>query len=251
MSVPEILKQYLLDKGCCGVLFSGGYDSEILLRTAVSVLGASNIVLLTADTRLLAGFYRRHIFNVAEELGVEPVFVPLDLLSCREFAQNTDNRCYICKRELYSRLKAEAVARGCRTVMDGTSTDDLKEHRPGLVAAAETGIAHPFLEACMGRNDIAELGIFLGVREYPSDSCLATRIPHGQMITAELLDLIERMEAPLRPSVKGRFRVVTGTGRLQVNYSVVDEKLVENCLEQLKRIAEKSGHEIELNRMDS
>ncbi len=249
MSVPEILKKNLLDKGRSCVLFSGGYDSEILLRTAALVLGAANVVSLTADTRLLAGFYRRHILSVTEELGVESVLVPLDLLSCREFTQNTDNRCYICKKELYTRLKGKAIALGCKTVMDGTSTDDLNEYRPGLAAAAETGTAHPFLEACMGRSDIAELGAFLGIREYPSDSCLATRIPLGEMITSELLTLIERMEAPLRASVKGRFRVVAGTGRLLVNYSAVDEKMVENCLEQLKRIAEKSGYGIELHRM--
>ncbi|NOQ21568.1 MAG: TIGR00268 family protein [Candidatus Aegiribacteria sp.] len=251
MSVPEILKQSLLDKGCCGTLFSGGYDSEVLLRSAVRVIGASNVVPLTADTELLAGFYRRHILSVAEELCVEPLFVPLDPLSCREFARNTDMRCYICKKGLYTSLKAEALARGCITVMDGTNTDDLNEYRPGLAAAAETGIAHPFLEACMGRSDITELGVFLGVREYPSDSCLATRIPRGQMITSELLTLIESMEAPLRPSVKGRFRVIVGTGSLHINYSVVDEKLVENNLGQLKRIAEKSGHEIELHRLDT
>ncbi len=250
MTVPGILKRILLDKGCCGILFSGGFDSEVLLRTAIRVLGASNIVMLTATTRLLAGYYRNHILCVAEELGVEPLFVPLDLLSCREFTKNTDKRCYICKKKLYTRLKAEAVARGCNTIADGTSTDDLFEYRPGLAAAAETGIAHPFLEARMGRRDIKELGFFLGVREYPSDSCLATRIPHGKLITSELLALIEMMEAPLRPYVKGRFRVAAGTDRVLVHYSPVDEKLVENCQEQLKRIAEKSGHEIELHRLD-
>ncbi len=250
MSIPEMLKQNLLDKGRCGILFSGGYDSEVLLRSAVSVLGASNLVPLTADTRLLAGFYRRHILSVAGELQVEPLFVSLDLLSCREFTQNTDMRCYICKKELYTRLVAAAVAKGCRTVMDGTNTDDLSEHRPGLAAAAETGIVHPFLEACMGKDDIAELGTFLGARDYPSDSCLATRIPHGEMITSELLTLIESMEAPLRPSVKGRFRVTLGTGRLHIYYSVIDELLVEKSLGQLKRIAEKSGYEIELHLLE-
>ena len=250
MSVPEILKQSLLNKGYCGILFSGGHDSEVLFRSAARILGASNVVSLTADTGLLAGFYKKYILSVAEELGVEPLFIPLDLMSCREFTLNTDMRCYICKKELYTRLKAEAVARGCETVMDGTSTDDLKEYRPGLVAAAETGIAHPFLEACMGKSDIAELGVFLGAGDHPSDSCLATRIPRGDMITSELITLIERMEASLRPSVKDRFRVTTGTGSLLVNYSVVDEKLIKSNLEQLKHIAAKSGYEIELHRLD-
>ena len=250
MSIPGILKQNLLDKGRCCILFSGGLDSEVLLRSAVSVLGTSNVVSLTADTRLLADFYRRHILSVTEELCIEPLFVPLNPLSSREFTQNTDKRCYICKKEIYSSLKAEALARGCITVMDGTNTDDLNEYRPGLAAAAETGIVHPFLEACMGKSEIAKLGVLFGVREYPSDSCLATRIPRGEMITSELLSLIESMEAPLRPCVIGRFRVIVETGSLHINYSAVDEKLVENSLGELKRIAEKSGYEIELHLLD-
>jgi uncharacterized protein len=242
-----MLKQNLLNRGRCGILFSGGYDSEVLLRSAVNVLGASNVVSLTADTGLLAGYYRRHILSVAEELCIEPLYVPLDLLSCSEFTQNTDARCYICKKELYTRLAAVAVARGYDTVMDGTNTDDLSEHRPGLAAAAETGIVHPFVEACLGKDDIAKLGAFLGTRNYPSDSCLATRIPRGKMITSESLALIESMEAPLRPSVKGRFRVTAGTGRLHIYYSAIDEKLVKSNLGQLKLIAEKSGQQIELH----
>ena len=242
-----MLKQNLLDRGRCGILFSGGHDSEVLLRSAVRVLGASNVLPFTADTELLAAFYRRHIRSVDEELSIETVFVPIDLMSCREFTLNTDMRCYICKKELYTRLKAEAAAAGCDTVMDGTNTDDLSEHRPGLAAAAETGIVHPFLEACMGKDDIAELGAFLGAGECPSDSCLATRIPRGMLITSELLTLIESMEAPLRPYVKGRFRVTAGTGRMHIHYSAIDEKYVNKSLAQLKLIAERSGQQIELH----
>ena len=247
MSLLQMLKLNLLEKGRCCILFSGGFDSEVLLRSAVRVLGTSNVVSLTADTVLLADFYRRHILSVAEELCIEPLFVPLNPLSSSEFTQNTDKRCYICKKEIYSSLKAEALARGCITVMDGTNTDDLNEYRPGLAAAAETGIVHPFLEARMGKSEIAKLGILFGVRVYPSDSCLATRIPHGETITSGLLTLIESMEAPLRPSVQGRFRVTVENGRLHINYSVVDEKLVKDNLRQLKRIAEESGYEIELH----
>lgn len=245
-----MLKQNLLNMDRCGILFSGGYDSEVLLRSAVSVLGSSNVVPLTADTGLLADYYRRSILSVAEELSVKPLFIPLDPLSSREFTQNTDKRCYICKKKLYTRLKREAVACGCDTVMDGTNTDDLDEHRPGLTAAAETGIVHPFLEACMGKGDIAQLGAFLGARFSPSDSCLATRIPSGIPITLKLLTLVESMEAPLRPYVKGRFRVTVGTGRLLVNYTAADENLVKDSLRQLRRIAKISGHQIELHLLE-
>jgi uncharacterized protein len=250
--IPGTLEDKLLNSGHCGILFSGGYDSEVLLRFAVKILGTSSVLSLTADSELLAGFYREHIRIVTGELGVEPLFVPLRLLNIEEFAVNSDKRCYICKKELFTRLKAEAVSHGCKTVMDGSSTDDLKESRPGLIAAAEIGIVHPFIEARMGRKDIAQIGALLGTREedHPSDSCLATRIPDGERINVELLHLIERMEAPLRPSVKGRFRVRTGTSRLMVNYSAVDKKLIDEYLEHLKRVAEKSGYKIRLHQLD-
>ena len=252
MSIPGALEDKLLSGGNCGILFSGGYDSEVLMRSAVKILGTSSVVSLTADTELLAGFYREHIRIVTGELGVEPLFVPLKLLTTEEFAVNSDKRCYICKKELFARLKAKAVSHGCKTVMDGSSTDDLNESRPGLIAAAEIGIVHPFIEARMSRKDIARMGASLGIREedHPSDSCLATRIPVEERITSELLHLIEKMEAPLRPSVRGRFRVRTGRGRLLVNYSAIDKKLIEEYLEQLKQIAEESGYDVQLHQLD-
>lgn len=249
MSIPGILEDKLLNRECCGILFSGGYDSEVLMRSAVKVIGVSNVMSLTADTELLAGFYRKRIRIIARELGIEQLFVPLDMMSIEEFVLNDDRRCYICKRELFTRLKAEAVSKGCRTIMDGTNTDDLNEYRPGFVAAAETGIVHPFIEARMGKKEIADIGAFLGITGHPSDSCLATRIPGGEQINSKLLRLIEKMEAPLRPSVKGRFRVRTGTGGLLVNYSAVDRELIEKNLEQLKMIADESGYEIQLNQL--
>jgi len=252
LPIPGILKDRLLDIQYCGILFSGGYDSEVLLRYAVEVLGASDVLSLTADTSMLAGFYREHIMSVGRELGVETLLVPLDLISIEAFTMNTGRRCYVCKKEIYSKLKAEAVLRHCKAVLDGTSTDDLNEYRPGLAAAAETGIVHLFVESSMGAKEIAELGEHLGIKkeDYPSDSCLATRIPSGNRISSDLLHIVEIMEAPLRPSVKGRFRVEVHFGKLLVNYSAIDERVVEKHLKQLTRIAEKSGYGIKLNKLN-
>jgi len=223
----------------------------VLLRIAAEVLGDSDVVSLTADTPLLAGFYRKHICRVCETLGIHSIFVPVNILSFDEFTRNTERRCYFCKKEMYSRLITEAHARDCKTVMDGTSTDDLSEDRPGLVAACETGIIHPFVENGMGRIEINELGLLLGALKHPSDSCLATRIPAGIPIGYGLLALIEEMEAPLRPLVKGRFRVIFCAERLRVNYSAVDENLIAEKLNHMKRISENSGYEIELIRLDN
>jgi len=252
MLIPENLKKTLLDAECCGILFSGGFDSEVLLRSAASVLGTSRVLPLTADTGLLAAYYKRYISSVTEELGLKPVFVPLDPLSRKDFVLNSDNRCYICKKELFTNLKLRAVSLGYGTVMDGTTIDDLKEYRPGLAAAKEIGIVHPYVIAGMGRKEIAELGDFLGIHEedHPSDSCLATRIPRGERITYQLLDLVERMEAPVRPYAKGRFRVRIVTGTLQVDYTSIDSAVIENSLDQMKLIADNEGLDLQLNPLD-
>jgi pyridinium-3,5-biscarboxylic acid mononucleotide sulfurtransferase len=248
--VPLCLKKRLLEIERCGILFSGGFDSEVLLRAAVSVLGASEVIALTADSILLADFYREHIRRVTSELNVKALFIPLNPLSIEGFSLNTKRRCYICKKELYSVLKAQSSVLGYDNVIDGTISDDLTETRPGLVAASEEGIIHPFAEASMGRKEVAELGSCMGIREYPSDSCLATRIPCGDTITADLLSLVERIEAPLRPSARGRIRVTVSEGRLCLHYSGVDQGLVESCLDELRRTALESGRDMIMNQLD-
>ena len=104
MIVPGLLKKFLLDTRRCAILFSGGTDSEILLRAATDVLSPKNVVALTADSPFLAGFYRDSIQRVASEIGIESIFVKVNPLDNPIFIKNTPERCYICKREIYGKL---------------------------------------------------------------------------------------------------------------------------------------------------
>lgn len=236
------------------MLYSGGFDSEVLLRAAAEAMEPGTVVPLTARSALLADFYVHRVMEVCSRLKLEPVFVDLDLLKVPGLVENGPDRCYLCKKELYGRLGRRARAMGCDSVMDGTSVDDLGEHRPGLAAAEEEGIHHPFVEAGMGREAIAFLGLRLGTREEdnPSDSCLATRIPGGTPITIELLELVERMEAPVRPFVRGRFRVRLDEGMkyLTVEYESRDRETVTRHLHRLRQCALSYGMSVELRRTD-
>lgn len=238
----------LAGKGRIGVMFSGGYDSEVLLRAAVSAAAPEGTVSLTAASPLLAGYYRRRIRGVARELRLEPVFAEVDLPGIPAFRSNGADRCYICKRAICERLRKEAAERGCAVLMDGTSVDDLSEDRPGLAAAFETGIEHPFVEAGMGRREIACLGRSLGTleEEHPSDSCLATRIRRGTPVTVELLELVETLEAPLRPLVRRRFRVRVEDRCLAVEYSAEDEELIMGSLDAFRTTARMAGFQMKL-----
>ncbi len=244
MIVPGSLKKFLLDTPRCAILFSGGTDSEILLRAAADVLDPENVISLTADSPFLAGFYRDSIQRVASEIGIESVFVNVNPMNDPAFIDNTSERCYICKRKVYGILKEKARSLGYTAVMDGTNTDDLEECRPGLEAAGECGILHPFLEAGVGKADIRRMAVALSVcgTVIPSDSCLATRIVEGHSITLELVELVEKMEAPLRPLVQGKLRVRTDGNMLTVRYSEIDSDVVEKHRQELLDIAEAAGY---------
>lgn len=242
-SLTSILGEY---RGLA-VLFSGGRDSEVLLRAAVASALPVRVISITADSPLLADFYRQRVRKVCCELGLEPVMLPVWREMEPLLQRAGMERCYGCKSTIYRVLSSEALARGAGAVADGTTADDLEEHRPGLRAAKEEGIVHPFVRAGMGRREVMDLGRSLGIRDDgpPPDSCLATRIPGGTPVTDRLLRLVETVEAPLRPLVRGRFRVRVMTGLLRVEYETVDGETVRSHIRELEIIAGRAGMGIE------
>jgi len=225
------------------VLLSGGVDSEVLLRAAVRLPGPGSILALTADTCFQAEHYRKRIPAVCSSLGVELAKVAYDPLASPDIVANGPDRCYHCKKAVYSHLKAEAFRRGFPVVADGTNLDDLDEHRPGLRAASEESVLHPFVAAGMGKSDIRNLAISLGMTDpdRPSDSCLATRISKGMELSHERLTLIEKLEAPLRPHVRGRFRIRLGSEGLALEYEEADAELVADSLDLIGKTAREYG----------
>ncbi|MDA8335896.1 MAG: ATP-dependent sacrificial sulfur transferase LarE [Peptococcaceae bacterium] len=190
------------------IAFSGGVDSTFLLKTAVDVLGDRALaVTATSSTypagelaqarELAAGLGARHKLIVSEELAIEG------------FADNPPNRCYYCKRELFSKLLAVAAAEGIRYVLDGTNYDDLGDHRPGLTAAGELGVRSPLKEAGLTKEDIRRLSREMGLSTWdkPSFACLSSRFPYGTRITAEKLGQVDRGETLLRSLGFHQFRI--------------------------------------------
>jgi len=246
-SLKSSLNSILGEYRSLAVLFSGGRDSEVLLRAAVSSSDPGSVLSITADSPLLADFYRRRIRQVCGELGLVPAMLPVWRKMEPLLRKNGTERCYVCRKTVYGVLFPEALARGAGTVADGTTVDDLEERRPGLRAAEEEHIMHPFVLAGMGRSDVIELGRSMGMRDDgpPPDSCLATRIPEGMELTRELLRLVESVEAPLRPIVRGRFRVRVMPGILRVEYQTVDGEKVLSCLREMETTAGRAGMGIE------
>lgn len=193
------LEESLRSLGGCLVAYSGGVDSTFLLAVARRVLGeraaAATVRTLFLERREVDDAHLR-----AVALGAEHQIVDLDLSGSPEIFANPPDRCYHCKRLVFTTLRRVADERGLPALLDATHADDLGERRPGLRALRELGIASPLAAAGLGKADIRAFSAALGVAgsERPSSPCLATRVPYGAPITAACLRRISGAERLLR-----------------------------------------------------
>lgn len=203
------LRTILQGYGRIAVAFSGGIDSSLLARCALDVLGTKNVLLLFAESELLKAHEIDRVQHwlthngFPSETALERL--PLHPLAWKEFVVNREDRCYSCKLRMYTIFREHMEKHHFPILADGTHADDLKSHRPGLRAIHELGVKTPLVEAGLVKRDILRLGQRLGLTgwDHPSDSCLATRIPAGMVITSKRLRQIERWEEEL-----GRFGLV-------------------------------------------
>ncbi len=181
------------------IAFSGGVDSTFLLRVAHDVLGSRCVALTTVSpTTPEDDVEEARAF--AAGLGVEHTVLAADELAIPGYAENPTNRCYFCKDNLFALCLAEASRRGLAAVLDGANLDDLRDHRPGLAAAAERGVRHPLVEASLAKADVRIASRVLGLASWdrPASPCLSSRFPYGTRITPERLAQVAAAERFLR-----------------------------------------------------
>ncbi len=190
------------------VAFSGGVDSTVLLKIAYDVLG-DRCIAGTADSET----YPREELGLAKELaafiGCQHVVVTTRELELEGYARNDTDRCYFCKKTLFTELEPVAKAHGIETIVYGAMADDIGTHRPGHQAAKEFDVRSPLIEAGIGKAEIRVLAKNFGLSNWnkPSYACLSSRIQYGERVTAEKLRTLDEAERFMRSLGFLQFRV--------------------------------------------
>ncbi|HWL94402.1 MAG TPA: ATP-dependent sacrificial sulfur transferase LarE [Phycisphaerae bacterium] len=196
----ERMGEYLRSKRRIAVAFSGGVDSTFVLKVAVDVLGAENVLAVTGVSGSVSAAELSDAKSLAVQIGAAHLLIEPGEFEDPNYLANPTNRCYFCKTALYSRMKDAIGPRGFEAIVNGTNLDDLGEHRPGLVAAEEFGVGSPCVVAELRKSEIRSLSQSLGLptHDKPASPCLSSRVQYGEAITPEKLKMIERAEAILR-----------------------------------------------------
>lgn len=212
------LKQFFQENPRCALGFSGGVDSAYLLYAGVKA--GADIRPYFIKTAFQPAFELADAQKLAEGLGVEVTVLELDALADPQVAANPEDRCYYCKQNLFRTLKDRAIADGYPVLLDGTNASDEAGDRPGMRALAELSVRSPLRECGLTKAEIRacsrEAGLFTW--DKPAYACLATRVPAGETITADILARVEGAEDALfrLGYTDFRVRVFHGATRLQL-----------------------------------
>lgn len=239
----EKLENHLKQLGTVTVAVSGGIDSMTLAYVAHQVLGeqakmAHSIspAVPLQDTQRIRDFSANYGWNM--------VFVESGELDTPNYQSNPVNRCYYCKSCLYTTLGRLSFGQ----VISGTNLDDLDDYRPGLIAAKEHQVVHPFVEASIAKQDIRDIAKQLGLptlSKLPASPCLASRIETGIYINENNLGLVHSVEQYLRTKIESemlRCRVQKQRLSIELDPHAIDilcESDVKSLKQHITTIAEK------------
>ena len=243
MTKLDSLVKWFEDKNKVMIALSGGVDSAVVAYAAFQALGNSAIA-VTADYKTLSQEELLSAKQVCSEIGIEQMILDYSELENEDFVKNDSNRCFHCRMELGDHLIKLAKTHCVEIIVDGTNIDDLGDYRPGIQALKENGIRSPLVETKFIKSEIRDIAksVGLSVHDRPANSCLASRIPWGQRVTAERLTRIELGETFVKQITnlkQVRVRDIQGCAKIEVDKEkilIFDENIINQLNEKLKAI---------------
>lgn len=220
MNKLDELIEWFGDKSKVMIALSGGVDSALVAYAAFQKLG-KNAIAVTADYKTLSKDELDSAQKICSEIGIEQKIINYNELQNEDFTRNDSKRCFYCRDELSKKLIDLAKKLNVSTIVDGTQLDDLGDYRPGINALHSNGIRSPLVEIGFTKNQIRDEAKKIGLSVYdrPSNSCLASRIPWGQRVTAERLTRIEVGESFVKQILhvnQVRVRDFNGVAKIEV-----------------------------------
>lgn len=232
------LKDRIASEGKAAVAFSGGVDSVFLLYAAKEALG-EQVLALTVSLHAVPKKELEEAASFCITYNIRHRIEKVDEFGIKGFADNPPDRCYLCKKTLFTKMLAIAKEEGVPVLMEGSNLDDQGDYRPGLRALQELKIQSPLKDAGFTKAEIREMSRRLGLPawEKPSMACLASRFVYGEKITPEKMEMVEEAEACLTALgfIQRRVRMHGNLARIELLQEDIPRIMEENRYRQVQR----------------